>query len=121
MSPTQQELEQPVKGYQLKEVSDRLSDKLKEQDKKLDKLIEQTSNLVTFKDLDRAVQDRKDDTMVEVEKLKTMITTKDDATNKRIDNEVCGFKASNLKVFWAIILGVIAVVISEIGGYFKHG
>jgi len=117
MSPTQQELEQPVKGYQLLEVSN----KLLEQDKKLDKIIEQTSNSVTFKDLERAVQDRKDDSTIEVDKLKTLIKTKDEAVNKRIDNEVCGFKASNLKVFWAIILGVIAVVISEIGGYFKHG
>jgi len=106
MTPTQQELEQPVKGYQLLEISN----KQLEQDKKLDKIIEQTSNSVTFKDLDRAVQDIKDDLKTEV-----------DIINTRIDNEVSGTKAANIKIFWAILLAIVAFVANEVMGYFKHG
>lgn len=53
VTPSQEELEQPVKGYQLQA----LSDKFDTLDKKMDKILDQTNGLVTCAQL-KDVEDR---------------------------------------------------------------
>lgn len=109
-TPTQQELEQPVKGYQLLEVSNKMSD----MNKKLDTLISQTSNLVTFSDLDKAVAERKECVKDTTNIINTKIDNEVDKLNTRIDNEVDDIRRSSSKIFWIMIAVIVSVGIEII-------
>lgn len=106
ITPTQQELEQPVKGYQLLEVSNKMSD----MNKKLDTLIAQTSNLVTFSDLDKAVTERKECVRDTTKTINVKIDNEVEKINTRIDNEVDDIRRSSNKIFWIMIAVVVSVV-----------
>jgi len=94
---SQEELEKPVKRYQIEALSDKFDVMKDSFEEKLTIIINQTSTLVT-----------KDQMAVEVETI-----------NRRIDEEIVSVKKETRKVFWIVFAAVIALVGNLIAGLFK--
>jgi len=94
---SQEELEKPVKRYQIEALSDKFDVMNKSFEEKLTVIIKQTSDLVTKEQL----------------KIEVGII------NRRIDEEIVSVKKETRKVFWIVFAAVIALAGNLIIGLFK--
>jgi hypothetical protein len=105
-TPTQEELEQGVKGYQLQAVSVQVQNI----EKKIDKLIEQTSGLVTCEQLNEVKRSLETKIKDEINGIHTKYSPFVDYVNDNKDNK----KWLNRTVVGAFIITMVTAIVSLI-------